>query len=71
MDDLRDAVQRKMSFGATIKAVLWSFFGVRKKSGYDEDTQKLNPVHVIIAGIIAAALFVLGLLMVVKMVVAK
>ena len=71
MDDLKDAVQRKMSFGATVKAVLWSFFGVRKKSAYDEDTQKLNPVHVIIAGIIAAALFVLGLLMVVKMVVAK
>ena len=71
MDDLKDAVQRKMSFGATVKAVLWSFFGVRKKSGYDEDTEKLNPVHVIIAGIIAAVLFVLGLLMVVKMVVAK
>ena len=71
MDDLKDAVQRKMSFGATVKAVLWSFFGVRKKSGYDEDTQKLNPVHVIIAGIIAAVLFVLGLLMIVKMVVAK
>ena len=71
MDDLREAVQRKMSFGATVKAVLWSFFGVRKKSGYDEDTQKLNPVHVIIAGIITAVLFVLGLLMVVKMVVAK
>ncbi len=71
MDDLKDAVRRKMSFGATVKAVLWSFFGVRKKSGYDEDTQTLNPVHVSIAGIIAAALFVLGLLMVVKMVVAK
>jgi len=70
MDDLKEAVQRKMSFGATVKAVLWSFFGVRKKSGYDEDTQKLNPVHVIIAGIIAAVLFVLGLLMIVKMVVA-
>ncbi len=71
MDDLKEAVQRKMSFGATVKAVLWSFSGVRKKSGYDEDTQTLNPVHVIIAGIIAAVLFVLGLLMVVKMVVAK
>jgi len=71
VEDLKDAVQRKMSFGATVKAVLWSFFGVRKKSGYDEDTQTLNPVHVIIAGIIAAVLFVLGLLMVVKMVVAK
>ena len=71
MEDLKDAAQRKVSFGATVKAVLWSFFGVRKKSGYEEDVQKLNPVHVIIAGIIAAVLFVLALLMVVKMVVAK
>jgi len=52
------------------KAVFWSFFGVRKNSAYETDTQKLNPVHVIIAGIIGAVLFVLGLLMLVKMVVA-
>jgi len=51
--------------------VMWSFFGVRKKSAYEEDTQTLNPVHVIIAGIIAAVLFVLTLLMLVKWVVAK
>jgi len=60
-----------MSFVATVKAVMWSFFGVRKNSAYEEDTQKLNPVHVIIAGIIAAALFVMLLMMMVKMVVAK
>ncbi len=60
-----------MSFGATVKAVMWSFFGVRKKSAYESDTQKLNPLHVIIAGILAALLFVLGLLMLVKMVVAQ
>ncbi len=71
MDDLREATQRKMSFGATAKAVLWSFFGVRKKSGFEEDTQKLNPLHVVIAGVIAAILFVVTLLMIVKMVVAK
>ncbi len=59
-----------MSFAATVKAVLWSFFGVRKNSAYEEDAQKLNPVHVIIAGIIAAVLFVLALLMLVKIVVA-
>ena len=70
MSELREAVQRKMSFGATVRAVLWSFFGVRKKSDYDEDVQNLNPVHVIVAGIIAAALFVLCLLMIVKLVVA-
>ena len=71
MDELKAVTQRKMSFGATVKAVLWSFFGVRKGSAYEEDTQKLNPVHVIIAGIIAAVLFVLTLLSLVKMVVAK
>lgn len=71
MDDLKEVTQRKMSFGATVKAVLWSFFGVRKKSAYEEDTQNLNPVHVIIAGIIAAILLVITLLAVVKVVVAK
>jgi hypothetical protein len=71
MDELKEASRRRMSFVATVKAVMWSFFGVRKKSAYEEDTQKLNPVHVIIAGIIAAVLFVLTLLMLVKMVVAK
>ena len=71
MDDLKQATQRKMSFGATVKAVLWSFFGVRKKSGFEEDTQKLNPLHVVIAGVIAAVLFVFALLTLVKIVVAK
>ncbi|MFM8467453.1 MAG: DUF2970 domain-containing protein [Oxalobacteraceae bacterium] len=70
MSELKEAVQRKSSFGATVRAVLWSFFGVRKKSGYDDDVQNLNPVHVIVAGIMAAVLFVLGLLMMVKWVVA-
>ncbi len=71
MDDLKEAVKRKMSFGATMKAVLWSFFGVRKNSAYQEDTQTLNPLHVIIAGIIAAVMFVIGLLVVVSLVVAR
>jgi amino acid transporter len=70
VDELKAASRRQMSFVATVKAVLWSFFGVRKNSAYEEDTQNLNPVHVIIAGIIAAVLFVLTLLMLVKIVVA-
>ncbi|MDF3035950.1 MAG: hypothetical protein K0S28_1224 [Paucimonas sp.] len=70
MQDLKEASRRKASFGATIKAVLWSFFGVRKKSGYEQDAAQLNPVHVIIAGIIAAAIFVITLILIVKSVVA-
>jgi hypothetical protein len=70
MQELKDASKRRMSFGATVKAVLWSFFGVRKKSAYEEDTAQLNPVHVIIAGVIAAVIFILILLSVVKLVLA-
>jgi hypothetical protein len=55
---LRGAVGRKGSFGQTMKAVAWSFFGVRKSSEYEKDVSQLNPVHVIIAGVVAALLFI-------------
>jgi len=70
MNDLKQASQRKGSFIATMKAVFWSFFGVRKRSDYESDASNLNPVHVLIAGVIGAAIFVLVLLLIVKMVVA-
>lgn len=60
---------RNAGFLQTMRAVLWSFFGVRKRSGYEQDAQQLNPVHVIVAGLIAAALFVLALILVVRFVV--
>jgi len=50
------------------KAVFWSFFGVRKRSDYEADTQRLKPQHVIAAGIVSALVFVLLLLAVVKLV---
>lgn len=71
MDDLKKAAERKASFGATMKAVFWSFFGVRKKSDYEKDAQQLNPVHVIIAGVIGAIVFIVTLLVIVKSVVGK
>ena len=70
MDELKKAAQRKASFGATVKAVFWSFFGVRKRSDYEKDAQQLNPVHVVIAGILGAVIFILILLFIVKSVVA-
>ena len=63
--------QRKTNFGATIKAVFWSFFGIRKKSDYESDAANLNPVHVIIAGVLGAALFIAILVTIVHFVVAK
>lgn len=71
MPDLKDATKRKASFGATIKAVLWSFLGIRKKSDYEQDAAQLNPVHVIVAGVIGALIFIATLVIIVKSVVGK
>ena len=57
----------RAGFAATMRAVLWSFFGVRRKS--DHDAARLNPVAVIVAGVVAAALFVFVLLLIVRSVV--
>ena len=40
--------------------------GVRGAKSYSEDIGKLNPVHVIIAGLIAAVLFVVLLIVIVQ-----
>ena len=50
------------------RAVFWSFLGVRRRSDYESDTQKLRPQHVIAAGIVSAAVFVLVLFAIVKLV---
>jgi amino acid transporter len=70
-DDFKEATQRKASFGATIRAILWAFLGVRKKSGYEHDAAKLNPIHVMLAGVIAALIFIVMLVIIVKIVVAQ
>lgn len=67
--DLKAAVRRKGSFVQTMKAVAWSFFGVRKASGLEKDVQELNPVHVVIAGVLAALGLIAGLLTIVGWVV--
>jgi Protein of unknown function (DUF2970) len=61
--------KRRAGFAQTARAVLWSFFGVRRKADYEKDAAQLNPVHVIIAGILAAALFVAVLIVIVNLVV--
>jgi amino acid transporter len=71
MSDLKKASERKASFGATMKAVFWSFFGVRKRSDYESDAHNLNPVHVIIAGLIGALLLIGVLVMLVRVAVAQ
>ena len=51
-----------------LRAVAWGFFGVRRRSGHENDI-KLGPAQVILAGIIAAAIFIGTLLFIVSVVV--
>lgn len=69
--ELKQAVRREGSFLQTMQAVAWSFFGVRRRTDWEQDVEKLNPVHVIIAGIIGALIFVLALVLVVRWVVSS
>ena len=58
-----------MSFLKTARAVAWSFVGIRKRSGYEEDLGKLNPLHIIVVALVAVALLVGGLIALVNWVV--
>jgi hypothetical protein len=65
----REKPPRQATFGQTLSAVLWSFFGVRKGKDMRRDAASLNPVHVILIGIGMAALIVVGLLLLVHSIV--
>jgi len=71
MSDVKEAKKSEASFFKAMKAVFWSFLGIRKKDDYEQDAAKLNPVHVIIAGLIGALIFIATLVLIVKQVVAK
>jgi hypothetical protein len=70
-ESLKEAVQRPLSLWQTIRAVAWSFLGVRQSAAYDQDVQRLNPLHVIVAGVLGALLFILALWATVRWVVSS
>ena len=69
--ELRKAVGRKASFLQTMRAVAWSFFGIRKGAEYEKDVNQLNPVHVVIAGVLGAGVFIIALVVLVNWVLAS
>ncbi|QWC96619.1 DUF2970 domain-containing protein [Polynucleobacter paneuropaeus] len=60
---------KKSSFLKSMKAVLWAFLGVRKKAGLQDDVASISFVHIIIAGVLGALVFMGTLLLIVKAVV--
>jgi len=68
-NDFKEVAARPLSFLQTMRAVAWSFFGIRRGADYEKDVARLNPVHVIIGGIVGALLFVVLLLLLVQWVI--
>jgi hypothetical protein len=66
VSDLREAARRPGTFLGTIKAVAWAFFGIRGRGAHESDIARLNPIHLIIAGVLCAAAFVVTLLLIVR-----
>jgi len=58
--------RREASFLQVVSAVSWSFFGVRKRSAMSKDVVNIKPQHVVVVGILLAALMVLALVALVQ-----
>jgi len=62
---------RKTSLWRTIKAVAWSFVGLRARGDYEEDVKNLSPLHIIGVGLVGVFVFVAALVLLVNWVVAR
>ena len=61
-----DSVVHRATFLDTVKTVLAGAIGVRRKS--DHERAPLNPLHLVVAAVIFAVLFIFTLLTIVKIV---
>lgn len=52
-----------------LRTVAWSFLGVRKRSGFEDDLQRVSPFHVVLLGLAGAVVFVVALMALVNWVV--
>ena len=54
-----------------LKAVLWSFLGLREKHAFEADQKKLKPIVLIAVGIMVCVVFIVALIGVVQIVVSN
>ncbi|WP_345063275.1 DUF2970 domain-containing protein [Acidovorax lacteus] len=59
----------RASWLRSVKAVAWSLLGLRKGSEYAQDLSRIYPLHVIVVGLVAVFLLVIGLMMLVNTIV--
>lgn len=46
----------------SMRIVAWSFIGIRSRAGLQEDMVKVNPLHVLLAGVISVLVLVVSLI---------
>ena len=56
VNDVRPSLLR------SLKTVAWSFIGIRSRAGFEEDAAKVNPLHVLLAGVITVLVLVVSLI---------
>lgn len=65
------APHRSAGFAQVVGAVFWSFFGIRRKSAGERDMVTIKLHHVVIAGLLGAAIFVFVLIVLVRIITQK
>ena len=65
------ALKRKGSVWRTVKAVLWSFVGLRARGESEKDGEQLNPLHIVIVALVGVGIFVGGLIFLATWVVSR
>ncbi len=48
----------RVSFWRTVKAVAWSFVGLRGRRGYEQDVRNIQPLHLVLVALVGVFLFV-------------
>ena len=64
-------LKRKGSIFRTVKAVMWSFVGLRARGDYEQDVAQLNPLHILVVGLVGVFVFVGSLVLLATWVVGK
>lgn len=59
----------KLPWWRTVKAVAWSFVGLRARGDFEQDIKTLNPLHLVAVGLIGVFLFVIALAVLVNWIV--
>ena len=54
----------------TVKAVAWSFVGLRARGAFEEDIKSLSLLHIIVVGLLGIFVFVAALVLLVNWAVA-